>query len=295
MTSNGTDPIAEERQAQAFVEGVPLARPIAHEFITAPPLPAAEFFLLGQTPRSAWADMGWAALLLISFEFFASGMLPLAAEFVLGTPLSPAESELGHVPKVIVLPALALRALGAMVIIAVLARRRGLSARSVGLSWSGAAANIAIGLAVLVVVYGLIALSMIGLWLLWPEGMREDMEENARRIMELVPNLRPVQFVPLAALIGVYEELVFRGFLMTRLRRATGGWTVAVVLSTVVFTALHAFEQTPSTLIVVAILSLVFSLVTIWRRSIIPAIIAHALFDLSQLLLLHLQAGDSWT
>ena len=181
-----------------------------------------------------------------------------------------------------------------MVIIAVLARRRGLTARSVGLAWSGAPLNIAIGLATLLVVYGLIAATMTLLWFLWPAVVGE-MEENARRIMELVPNLRPVEFVPLAALIGVYEELVFRGFLMTRLRRATGGWTLAVILSTAVFTALHAFEQTQSALVIVAILSLVFSLVTIWRRSIIPAIIAHALFDLSQLLLLHLQAGDSWT
>ena len=192
------------------------------------------------------------------------------------------------------LPVLSLRALAAMVIIALLARRRGLTVRSVGLSLSGAPLNIAIGLAVLVAVYGLIAVIMLLLWLLWPEVVGE-MQENARRIMELVPNLRPVEFVPLSALIGVYEELVFRGFLMTRLRRATGGWTIAVVLSTAVFTGLHAFEQTPVALVIVAILSLVFSLVTIWRRSIVPAVIAHALFDLSQLLLLHLQAGDSWT
>jgi len=107
--------------------------------------------------------------------------------------------------------------------------------------------------------------------------------------------LRPAEFVPLTAMIGIYEELVFRGFLMTRLRRGTGSWAVAVALSTVIFTSLHAFDQTHSALVVVAILSLVFSLATIWRRSIIPAIIAHALFDLSQLLLLYVQAGDSWT
>lgn len=283
----------ESPDASDILPGIPIARPIAHEFITNPLLPAPEIFLLGQTPRSAWGDIGWAALFILSFEFFAQGLLHLATEFILGTSPSPTESEVGHVPKAMLLPALALRSLGAMAIIAFLARRRGLTARSVGLTWSGAPFNIVIGVAVLVVVYGLIALTMISLWLLWP-AVVGDMEENARRIMELVPNLRPVEFVPVTALIGVYEELVFRGFLMTRLRRATGGWTSAVVLSTAVFTALHAFEQTPVALVIVAILSLVFSLVTIWRQSIVPAIIAHALFDLSQLLLLHLQAGDSW-
>ena len=273
---------------------IPIARPIAHELITTPPPRDAEFFLLNQSYRSAWADVGWLALFLISFEFLAVGLLQLAAEFVLGAPLSPSETEALHIRQAMLLPALSLRALGAMVIIALLARRRGLTPRSVGLTRSGAPLNIAIGLAVLVVVYVLIAVTMLLLWFLWPAVVGE-MQENARRIMELVPNLHPVEFVPVAALIGVYEELVFRGFLMTRLRRATGGWTIAVILSTAVFTALHAFEQTPSALVVVAILSLVFSLVTIWRRSIIPAIIAHGLFDLSQLLLLHLQAGDSWT
>ena len=273
---------------------IPIARPIAHELITTPPPRDAEFFLLNQSYRSAWADVGWLALFLISFEFLAVGLLQLAAEFVLGAPLSPSETEASHIRQAMLLPALSLRALGAIVIIALLARRRRLTPRSVGLTRSGAPLNIAIGLAVLVVVYVLIAVTMLLLWFLWPAVVGE-MQENARRIMELVPNLHPVEFVPVAALIGVYEELVFRGFLMTRLRRATGGWTIAVILSTAVFTALHAFEQTPSALVVVAILSLVFSLVTIWRRSIIPAIITHGLFDLSQLLLLHLQAGDSWT
>lgn len=272
---------------------IPFARPIAHEYAALLATPVSEILLPLQTPRSAWADVGWFALFLLSFEFFASYLLEIVAEFMLGTPFSPSGPSVTLDRQAMLLPTISLRALGAIVIIAVLARRRGMTARSVGLSWSGAPVNIAIGIAALVVVYGLLAVTMSLLWLLWPEVVGE-MQENAQRIMELVPNLRPMQFVPLAGLIGIYEELVFRGFLMTRLRRATGGWTSAVALSTIVFTALHAFEQTPSALVVVAILSLMFSLVTIWRRSIIPAITAHALFDLSQLLLLHLQAGDSW-
>ena len=289
-----TAAIPEQPAVPDIPPGTPFARPIAHEFISTPLPPALEFLLLHQTPRSAWADIGWLAIFLLSFEFFASGLVQIVAESVLGAPLSPSEADSSRVRQSMLLPVLSLRALAAMVIIALLARRRGLTVRSVGLSLSGAPLNIAIGLAVLVAVYGLIAVIMLLLWLLWPEVVGE-MQENARRIMELVPNLRPVEFVPLSALIGVYEELVFRGFLMTRLRRATGGWTIAVVLSTAVFAGLHAFEQTPVALVIVAILSLVFSLVTIWRRSIVPAVIAHALFDLSQLLLLHLQAGDSWT
>lgn len=288
-----TAAIPEPPAAPDMPSGIPFARPIAHEYAGPPAAPLPEFFLLGESPRSAWADIGWLALFLLTFEFLASGLIQFAADLVVGTSPLSSEREASQLGQSLLLPAISLRALGAIVIIWILARRRGLTARSVGLSWSGTPSNIAIGMAALVVIYGLIAVTMTLIWLLWP-GVVADMQENARRIMELVPRLSPKEFVPVAAVIGVYEELVFRGFLMTRLRRATGGWTAAVALSTIVFTALHAFEQTGSALIVVAILSIVFSMVTIWRRSIIPAIVAHALFDWSQLLLLDLQAGGSW-
>ncbi len=232
-------------------------------------------------------------LFIIAFEFFTAGLVHLATGFGLGLDAQSSEAQAAEIRQAMLLPAISIRALGAIVIIAILARRRGQTARSVGLGSAGIPLNIAIGLAALVVVYVLIFLVMALLWLFWPDVVRE-MNENARRIMELVPKLRPVRLVPLTAMIGIYEELVFRGFLMTRLRRGTGSWTVAVALSTVIFTSLHAFDQTHAALVAVAILSLVFSVVTIWRRSIIPAIIAHALFDLSQLLLLGLQAGDTW-
>lgn len=294
-TSNGSDPIADELQLPAFVEGIPVARPIVLDFTEPLPSPLSEFLLLQQTPRSAWADIGWLVLFVIAFEFFTAGLVHLVTGFAFGAGASSSETEALEIRQAMLLPTISLRALGAIVIIAALARGRGQSARSVGFSWLEMPLNVVIGLAALLVVYGLIFVVMPLLWLFWPDVVREEMNENARRIMELVPNLRPAEFVPLTAIIGIYEELVFRGFLMTRLRRGTGSWTVAVALSTVIFTSLHAFDQTRSALVVVAILSLVFSLATIWRRSIIPAIIAHALFDFSQLLLLYVQAGDSWT
>ena len=81
---------------------------------------------------------------------------------------------------------------------------------------------------------------------------------------------------------------------MTRLRRGLGSWTAAVVLSTTVFTLLHAVDQTPAALMPVAILSVVFSITTIWRRSLVPAIIAHWLFNLANLIGLYYMAGESW-
>ncbi len=46
-------------------------------------------------------------------------------------------------------------------------------------------------------------------------------------------------------------------------------------------------------LVVVGILSITFSLLTIWRRSIIPAIVTHTLFDFSQFVGLYYLMGDA--
>ena len=75
-----------------------------------------------------------------------------------------------------------------------------------------------------------------------PRGLRP---EKAQAALAMVPRLHPLGYVGVAAMVGIYEEIVFRGFLMTRLRRATGSWFVAVLASTALFTSLHAFDQTP--------------------------------------------------
>ena len=125
-------------------------------------------------------------------------------------------------------------------------------------------------------------------------GVAELPPNNVGCFIPPIVKFYPLGFTGLAILIGFYEELAFRGFLMTRLRRATGSWTIAVLVSTAIFTALHAIEQTWPALIAITVLSLIFSLVTIWRRSIMPAILGHALFDLFQFLFLQFQMGDSW-
>jgi membrane protease YdiL (CAAX protease family) len=81
---------------------------------------------------------------------------------------------------------------------------------------------------------------------------------------------------------------------MPRLRRATGSWVLAVALSTVPFAMLHLLDQQAIAIGPIAILSIVFSVVTIMRRSIVPAIIGHTLFNLSQFLALVYQAGNTW-
>ena len=195
--------------------------------------------------------------------------------------------------RIMVPPMLMIRATGSLIVIAAILAVGRQSIRSVGLTIRGLALDLPVGVGSMVVAYCLMTAVLIALGLAWPSIM-EQMQENAKRITRAVPRLHPLGFAVMAMLIGFYEELVFREFLMTRLRRVTGSWLLAVVISTRAFTGLHAMDQTWTALVAVSILSIVFSVVTIWRRSIVPAIVGHALFDLLQFLWLDLQMGDSW-
>lgn len=273
--------------------GVPLARPVtASSPVGGGPKPD-ELLIEAGTPGTAWLDIAGLILCMFLLELLAGTAMSLIVEIVPGSldgGFSPIKSEL---MRTLLLPTLAIRAAGSIAIIAVILARRRQSAASVGLSRRGLALNCLIGAGATVIAYVMIIVSSIMLWFVWP-SLLDQMEENAQRIQNMVPRLHPVGLAGMAAMVGLYEELVFRGFLMTRLRRATGSWILAVLVSTAIFTALHALDQTQAALVSVTILSLVFSAVTIWRRSLIPAIVAHALFDLSQLLWLYYVVGDSW-
>ena len=247
----------------------------------------------GSRVGAAWIDILTLIVCLVLFELVASTILFVVLDMTLGPFDIGADADDSGVARLMLIPGLALRAIGAFVIIALILRHRGQSARSVGLHGQRPVVNGLLGVATAIVAYWAVALTMVMFLLAWP-GVVEQMQENARLISNMVPHLHPLGFVVLSAMIGLYEELLFRGFLMTRLHRATGSWILAVLISTIVFTALHALDQVSMALVAVTILSILFSLVTIWRRSIVPAIIGHGLWNLVQFLQLHVTAGDSW-
>lgn len=79
----------------------------------------------------------------------------------------------------------------------------------------------------------------------------------------------------LALSAGVVEELFFRGFLQPRLGLA--GATCLFVLA-------HLSYDQPLMLVGITLLSLFYGALVIWRQSLWAAIVAHALFDAVQLL-----------
>lgn len=82
---------------------------------------------------------------------------------------------------------------------------------------------------------------------------------------------------------GITEEIIFRAYAITRLEEL--GWRRAAVwVPGVVFTVLHLYQGLAAIAFIGAI-TVVFTWLYRWKRSIWPVMVAHALFDAVQLTL----------
>lgn len=117
------------------------------------------------------------------------------------------------------------------------------------------------------------------------------------RLEQLAPlsSVAPWAAVPIALFVGLYEEVVFRGFLLSRLRVAFaspgwGWWTttgLAVACSSLLFAAGHGYQGMLGVAQTFAI-GVVFGVVAAWRGSVWPCVLAHAGIDAIGLLALPL-------
>lgn len=105
-----------------------------------------------------------------------------------------------------------------------------------------------------------------------PEAIPQQQPELIRWMVGLPILVRLL--VSIAA--GVFEEAFFRGFLQPR---------AGIAFSTFLFVVAHAGYDQPFMLVGLTFLSLFMAFLVRWRQSIWPAIIAHTLFDVIQLLI----------
>lgn len=95
----------------------------------------------------------------------------------------------------------------------------------------------------------------------------------------------------LSIFVGIYEEILFRGFVLTRLRALSRGILWPVVISSVIFGSLH-FTQGIMGMCQTTVVGLVLSTVAARSRSLWPCMIAHALIDSTSLVLAGLMSED---
>lgn len=91
------------------------------------------------------------------------------------------------------------------------------------------------------------------------------------------------------------EEVLFRGFLLGRLRALLGGGlgvgVVAAFVQALLFGLAHAY-QGPTGILVTGLIGLVFGLLYLRMRSLWPLVIAHGLIDTVGLLALYAGMGS---
>lgn len=80
-----------------------------------------------------------------------------------------------------------------------------------------------------------------------------------------------------AVTTGVVEELLYRGYAIERLDEYTDSAVLAGAISWSVFTLAHAASWRPGDLLQVSLAALVFTLIYLQRRSLVPVIGAHIL------------------
>ena len=87
-------------------------------------------------------------------------------------------------------------------------------------------------------------------------------------------------WVLLSISAGISEELVFRGYFQRQFLAWTGRVSVAVLLQVTVFGVAHGYQGVQSCLAIAAYGTL-FTLLALYRKSLLPGILAHAWTDIA--------------
>ncbi len=170
-------------------------------------------------------------------------------------------------------------------IVSAILRLRGQSFASIGMSLRDRWLIGPIGLLSAASAYGVLLMYILVVVQFAPEVMGKNQE----RIAEFVPEMSAASIVMTMCVVGFYEEIIFRGFLLTRLRRAFNSPVIAVLLSSSLFALAHAGTQEWLVLPGLFLIAVLWSWLVLWRQSIVSVMIGHALFNSVQLIGMQLQ------
>jgi len=119
----------------------------------------------------------------------------------------------------------------------------------------------------------------------------ETMSGPARSILSVFGRPTWGVILALAGSAAVFEEIVFRGFLLTRLRILLGHWPAAIAVGVVLFALPHLWEGWWGVILVLPV-GLILSVTFVARRSLVAPMAAHFLFNCIQLGLLRIASSD---
>lgn len=151
------------------------------------------------------------------------------------------------------------------------------SARTIGWTFRDWSQNAAIGIAALITFYCVAFAIAFTIMILIAQHNPEILEaepESARAIKETFPEMSLPVVVLLMTFVAVWEEIVFRGFLLTRLRAMVKRWWLAVFLGAILFSFGHIYQGLLG-MFLTFVLGLVLGALFVWRKSLVPGITYH--------------------
>lgn len=170
-------------------------------------------------------------------------------------------------------------------------RQSGRSPASIGWRSDRLAVDVALGLYLTLVVFVVLFLAIFLISLLLPDLLGRIGRAQSQ-IEAIFPPMHPGLLILLSAWVACFEEMLFRGFLLTRLRGLLGSWPAAILIGSVLFALPHLYQGVIAVCVILA-LGIVLGSTFVIRRSLAPVIVTHFLFDAVQFLALR-YGSESW-
>jgi membrane protease YdiL (CAAX protease family) len=256
-------------------EEVPFAVPLARPIGAGPSRPAGVAPLLVPNCSRPWAllELGVLGLVMLGCMVLLGLLLERAGFVDEQYNINPWGNVVG----------VAVNGTAAMVCVVALTLLRGGSLAELGLTGRHLAWNGLLGLGAFLA--ALAAFQFVGLLVSLLAG-GEALAGNVEKIEEMLPRMHWLGFLALSVWVGLWEELTFRGFILTRLRRVTGFWWAAILISSVLFALPHMVQQVRLAVIPLFAIGVIWSVFTVWRQSVLPAVIGHTFFNFAQLIVI---------
>ena len=121
-----------------------------------------------------------------------------------------------------------------------------------------------------------------GLWAVWIGLMNAHLLGSGTNAAQgLLPRgiLESLVWIPVALSAGFCEEVAFRGYLQKQFQAMTGSAGWAVFLQAIVFGIGHLYEGV-GPVGRITLFGVLFGLLALWRKSLIPGMIAHTWSDI---------------
>ncbi len=238
---------------------VPIAMPVDFPLAQTAPLRFPELDL---RRRSALLDIGAVAAALFAGQM----LLGQFAEFLIDW-----RPDLGPFLFNTLLGVMALTAVGFAMYF------RDHTPSSIGLNRDNPVKLVLFGMAAMPICYFAVFLSAM----CYVTFVGADLQSIARErqpLLDMAPAPTVATFLLFGVFTGFHEDVLFRGFVLTRVTALCKSRVAAIILSSIVFGFAHIY-QGPLGVVQTTALGLVFCGLVTLTRSLWPAVIAHALFN----------------